>query len=137
MQQKTVTTTAPSPQRVDTAPPTPKPVPAPAAQLRFDMNDLSREIASLEAQLAEDRQAYARRPRILRLNAASTMQEALHERTASSIMTAGSVTLGPDMIAGEALAVLQERRISAAFVTEGKTPVGLITMLRLLNRGAA
>ena len=75
VQQKTVTTTAPSQQRVTTAPPSPKPLPAPAAQLRFDMNDLSREIASLEAQLAEERQAYARRPRILRLNAASTMQD--------------------------------------------------------------
>ena len=75
VQQKTVTTTAPSQQRVTTAPPSPKPLPAPAAQLRFDMNDLSREIASLEAQLAEERQAYARRTRILRLNAASTMQD--------------------------------------------------------------
>jgi protein TonB len=39
------------------------------------MSTLSSEIASLEAQLAEERQAYARRPRILRLNAASTMQD--------------------------------------------------------------
>ena len=39
------------------------------------MSTLSSEIASLEAQLAEERQQYARRPRVLRLNAASTMQD--------------------------------------------------------------
>ena len=75
--------------------------------------------------------------RYLERNAASTMQAALREATAGSIMTAGSVTLSPGTIVGEALATLQNRRISAAFVTEQDRPVGLITMLRLLNRGAA
>ena len=75
--------------------------------------------------------------RYLERNAEATMQGALHDTTAGAIMTEGSVTLRPDMLAGEALAILQERRIQAAFVvTEGK-PVGLVTMLRLLNRGAA
>jgi arabinose-5-phosphate isomerase len=75
--------------------------------------------------------------RYLERNAASTMQAALHEARAAGIMTAGSVTLAPGTLVGEALATLQERRISAAFVVEGDRPVGLITMLRLLNRGAA
>ncbi len=75
--------------------------------------------------------------RYLERNAASTMRTALHEKTAAEIMTKGSVTLHPDMIVGEALSVLQSRRISAAFVTDAGRPVGLITMLRLLNRGAA
>lgn len=65
------------------------------------------------------------------------MQGALHETGAGAIMTEGSVTLRPDMLVGEALAILQARRISAAFVVEDARPVGLITMLRLLNRGAA
>ena len=75
--------------------------------------------------------------RYLENNAASTMQKSLHETAADDIMTTGSVTLAPDMIVGEALSVLQTRRIGSAFVTEEDRPVGLITMLRLLNRGAA
>ena len=74
-QQKVITTSAPKVDQVTAAPPTAEPEPAPTAELSFNMSDLSREIASLEAQLAEERQAYARRPRILRLNAASTMAD--------------------------------------------------------------
>ncbi len=73
--------------------------------------------------------------RYLEQNAGATMQAALHDTRAGSIMTSNSVTLPPDMIAGEALSILQQRRISAAFVTNNGKPVGLITMLRLLNRG--
>lgn len=75
--------------------------------------------------------------RYLERNADATMQGALHEATAGSIMTEGSVTLTRSMLAGEAMAILQSKRIQAAFVLEGETPVGLVTMLRLLNRGTA
>ena len=75
--------------------------------------------------------------RYLETQADATMKGALHERDARQIMTQGSVVLTPDMIAGEALSILQGRRISAAFVTTAGKPVGLITLLRLLNRGAA
>lgn len=74
-QQPVVTTTAPQPERVAQAPPTPEPVDTPITLQRFDVTRLSQEIASLEAQLAEERQEYANRPRIHRLNAASTMQD--------------------------------------------------------------
>ncbi|MGI9395112.1 MAG: KpsF/GutQ family sugar-phosphate isomerase [Boseongicola sp.] len=73
--------------------------------------------------------------RYLERNADATMQAALHNTSAGSIMTTNSVTLPPNMIAGEALSILRQKRISAAFVTENDRPVGLITMLRLLNRG--
>ena len=75
--------------------------------------------------------------RYLERNAEATMQGALHETRAGAIMTAGSVTMVPAMIAGAALSIMQGKRISAAFVLEGDTPVGLVTLLRLLNRGAA
>ena len=75
--------------------------------------------------------------RYLEQNATSTMQAALHETPASAIMTQGSVTLSPEMLAGEALRILQTKRISAAFVTTEGAPIGLVTMLRLLNRGTA
>ncbi len=75
--------------------------------------------------------------RYLERAAGATMREALHETAVGEIMTRGSVRLSPDMLVGEALATLQAKRISAAFVTEADCPVGLVTMLRLLNRGAA
>ncbi len=75
--------------------------------------------------------------RYLERNASATMQGALHDTTAGEIMTEGSVTLHPGMLAGEALAILQGRRIQAAFVMDAGKPVGLVTMLRLLNRGTA
>ena len=75
--------------------------------------------------------------RYLERNASATMQGALHETRAGAIMTEGSVTMRPGMVAGEALSIMQDRRISAAFVLEGETPVGLVTLLRLLNRGTA
>ena len=75
--------------------------------------------------------------RYLERNAEATMQGALHETRAGAIMTAGSVTMAPSMIAGEALSIMQGKRISAAFVLEGEAPVGLVTLLRLLNRGTA
>ena len=41
----------------------------------FDSSQLSSEIASLEAQLSQEQQLYAKRPKIQRLNAASTMRD--------------------------------------------------------------
>ena len=75
--------------------------------------------------------------RYLAENAGATMQTALHETPSSQVMTRDSVTLRPDLMVGEALRILQTKRISAAIVTNRRRPVGLVTMLRLLNRGAA
>lgn len=44
-------------------------------QVHFDREQLSAEIASLEADLAREVQEYAKRPRVHRLNAASTMRD--------------------------------------------------------------
>ena len=41
----------------------------------FDSSQLSSQIASLEAELSNEQQLYAKRPRIHRLNAASTMRD--------------------------------------------------------------
>lgn len=73
-----VTTVAPKPQKAPTqrektkTEPQPEPVkPAPT----FDSSQLSDQISSLEAELANEQQLYAKRPRIYRLNAASTMRD--------------------------------------------------------------
>lgn len=58
---------------VNAAPKTP---PEPARPIRhFDASQLSAEIASLEAEVAQKQQAYAKRPRIHRISAASTMRD--------------------------------------------------------------
>ncbi|MBS7664383.1 energy transducer TonB [Pseudomonas lalucatii] len=70
-----VATRTPQPQKTpvkrEENQPTPQTRPAPV----FDSAQLSAEIASLEAELAQDIQQYAKRPKIHRLNAASTMRD--------------------------------------------------------------
>ncbi|HKS14745.1 MAG TPA: energy transducer TonB [Pseudomonas sp.] len=71
-----VTTQAPKAQKVQTLPKESKPQPKPqAAAPEFDSSQLSSQIASLEAELSNEQQMYAKRPRIHRLNAASTMRD--------------------------------------------------------------
>ncbi|MFQ6575373.1 TonB family protein [Pseudomonas sp. UM16] len=71
-----VTTKAPKPEKVETRPKETKPQPKPkAATPDFDSSQLSSQIASLEAELSQEQQLYAKRPRIHRLNAASTMRD--------------------------------------------------------------
>lgn len=71
-----VTTQAAKPQKVETRPKEVKPQQKPKVAVpEFDSSELSSQIASLEAELAHEQQAYAKRPRIHRLNAASTMRD--------------------------------------------------------------
>lgn len=60
-----------TPSKTERNKPEPDARPAPV----FDSTQLSAEIASLEAELAQDIQQYAKRPKIHRLNAASTMRD--------------------------------------------------------------
>ena len=71
-----VVTTAPKPHKVEPKPKESKAQPKPAAPAPdFDSSQLSSDIASLEAELAKEQQLYAKRPRIHRLSAASTMRD--------------------------------------------------------------
>lgn len=71
-----VASKAPKPQKVEPRPKESKPQPKPAAATPdFDSSQLSSQIASLEAELSNEQQLYAKRPRIHRLNAASTMRD--------------------------------------------------------------
>jgi protein TonB len=74
-QKTSITTRAPQPQK---APVKQKqqPQPKPVQQVEgFDSAQLSNAIASLEAELSQDVQRYAKRPKIQRLNAASTRRD--------------------------------------------------------------
>ncbi|HBX56436.1 energy transducer TonB [Pseudomonas sp. UBA2684] len=70
-----VATRAPQPQKTPVKREESKPVPQVRPAPVFDSAQLSAEIASLEAELAQDIQQYAKRPKIHRLNAASTMRD--------------------------------------------------------------
>ncbi|UZE28783.1 energy transducer TonB [Pseudomonas asplenii] len=71
-----VATVAPKPKKTVTRHEERKPEVAPQAETpTFDSSQLSSDIASLEAELAKERQLYAKRPRIHRLSAASTMRD--------------------------------------------------------------
>ncbi|PYB78661.1 MULTISPECIES: energy transducer TonB [Pseudomonas] len=71
-----VATQAPKPQKAEPRPKESKPQPKPEAKVPdFDSSQLSSQIASLEAELSQEQQLYAKRPRIHRLNAASTLRD--------------------------------------------------------------
>ncbi|WP_026146483.1 energy transducer TonB [Zestomonas thermotolerans] len=73
--QAAVATRQPQPQKTSVKREQMTPEPRPQATPHFDSAELSAQISSLEAELAQERQAYAKRPRIHRLNAASTMRD--------------------------------------------------------------
>lgn len=72
---KVITTPQPQPQQVVSAPkPQPKPKPVRKTPV-LDREQLSAEIASLEAELAFEQQQYAKRPRVSRQNTAATKRD--------------------------------------------------------------
>ena len=70
-----IATKAPQTQKTPVKAPHAKPEPQSRPAPVFDSSQLSSEIASLEAQLSQEQQLYAKRPKIQRLNAASTMRD--------------------------------------------------------------
>lgn len=70
-----LTTSKPKQQKAPTKQKEEEPQPDAQQAPIFDTTQLSAEIASLEAQLAQEQQLYAKRPKIHRLNAASTMRD--------------------------------------------------------------
>lgn len=55
--------------------------------------------------------------------------------SAGDVMTSSPVTVTPDQLAAEALALLNSRRIQAVFVVDGGTPVGLLHIHDFLKQG--
>lgn len=75
--------------------------------------------------------------RYLEHAADSSMKIALWQNTVSEIMSEDPVTIPPDLMAVEALALLQKHSISVLFVVEDGQPVGVVTFLLLLQAGVA
>lgn len=75
--------------------------------------------------------------RYLENNSDGSMKAAMRETQAHQIMTKEFIALDPDRLCARAMNILQSHKISAAFVLDNKKPVGLITMLQLLQEGVA
>jgi arabinose-5-phosphate isomerase len=65
------------------------------------------------------------------------MSPDLLSRTAAEVMTASPRTIGAEALAAEALREMNQRRITALFVTEAGRPVGIIHVHDLLRAGVA
>ncbi|MEM7242373.1 MAG: KpsF/GutQ family sugar-phosphate isomerase [Pseudomonadota bacterium] len=75
--------------------------------------------------------------RYLAKNTEGSMKEIMFGTSAEAIMTAKFVAVEPEQSAAKVLATLEEHKISASFVVDGRTPVGLVRMLDLVQAGVA
>ena len=75
--------------------------------------------------------------RYLEKNATGTMQDVMWSAFAKDIMSPAPVTLDPENLGARSLHTMQTRKISAVFVVQDSAPIGLVTVLQLLQRGVA
>lgn len=76
--------------------------------------------------------------RYLESKSDGSMKDAMWETKATELMTSGSITLNCERMSARALNILQEHKISAAFIVNSENkPIGLITILQLLQAGVA
>ena len=75
--------------------------------------------------------------RFLEASSDRIMQDVMQNSLAENHMTKGGITLDPDRLTARALNIMQETKISAAFVVEDGKPIGLVTVLQLLEMGVA
>ena len=65
------------------------------------------------------------------------MSSDLLEKPAKEVMKAAPLTVSPQALAAEALAIMNERSITSLFVTEGNRPVGILHIHDCLRAGVA
>lgn len=65
------------------------------------------------------------------------MSKDLMDKTAGEVMTQGCVTVAPTQIASEALAIMNERKITSLFCVENDKPVGILHIHDCLRAGVA
>jgi len=53
------------------------------------------------------------------------------------VMTKNPKTIGPNLLAGEALEILNSSKITALIVTDAKKPIGIVHLHDLLRAGVA
>jgi arabinose-5-phosphate isomerase len=65
------------------------------------------------------------------------MRPDLLTATVDEVMTRQPKTIGADLLASEALEILNASKITALIVTEGRRPVGIVHLHDLLRAGVA
>jgi len=65
------------------------------------------------------------------------MRPDLMAATVDDVMTKNPKTIGPDLLASEALEILNASKITALIVTDGKKPVGIVHLHDILRAGVA
>lgn len=65
------------------------------------------------------------------------MRPDLMAATVDDVMTKNPKTIGPDLLASEALEILNASKITALIVTDGKRPVGIVHLHDILRAGVA
>lgn len=63
--------------------------------------------------------------------------DGLLSHKAGEVMTRGPRTIGPEALAGEALAVMNDRKITCLLVTEGRRAIGILHVHDCLRAGVA
>jgi arabinose-5-phosphate isomerase len=64
--------------------------------------------------------------------------DGLLSQTAGEIATRDPVTVDPDMLAAEAMAILNQRKVTALLVVDGeRRPIGVVSIHDLLKAGVA
>jgi arabinose-5-phosphate isomerase len=59
----------------------------------------------------------------------------IHQSEIASLMTVGGKTTNPDLLAAEALSVMEDNQINALVAMKDGFPVGVITMHDMLKAG--
>jgi arabinose-5-phosphate isomerase len=75
--------------------------------------------------------------RYLEKNATGTMQGVMWSAFAKDIMSPAPVTLAPENLGARSLHTMQTHKISATFVVQEGAPIGLVTVIQLLQHGVA
>lgn len=65
------------------------------------------------------------------------MDSGLLSRKTGEVMTGSPTTIGPDALASEALAIMNDRSITNLFVVEGRRPIGIVHIHDCLRAGVA
>jgi arabinose-5-phosphate isomerase len=65
------------------------------------------------------------------------MDSSLLTRKTGEVMTGSPTTIGPDALASEALAIMNDRSITNLFVIEGRRPIGIVHVHDCLRAGVA
>ncbi len=75
--------------------------------------------------------------RYLEANSQGSMKSAMWETSAETVMTREFISIEPQRLSARAMSMLESNRISAVFVVEDGAPLGVVTMLQLLQAGVA